>query len=258
MITWNFCTRGRYCMKIAIVDDSKEERGLVKNLVDKYLGERKELYNITPNFSEFESGEDFIKNYVPSKYKIVFLDIYMDKLTGIDVAKRIASLDRDCSIIFFTSSDDFLLEGYAVHAVGYILKPVEDHIPSLYTAMDYILDKIDMDKKGFEVLTDYGRLYLYYRNVLYIECNDKTVYIHFIDKTLKVLGKYKDYQKTLLSDNRFLECYRNIIVNMDYIDTPIDCDFLLTSGEKIPISRRKKSSVMEKYMIHFIKKVGHK
>ena len=54
-----------------------------------------------------------------------------------------------------------------------------------------------------------------------------------------------------LAGNRFLECYRNIIINMNYIDAPIAYDFILKSSKKIPISRRKKAPVMGKYMFYF-------
>lgn len=243
-------------MKIAIVDDLRDERVTVCRLANKYFEDRKELYDITPDFVEFENGETFLENYAPGRYELVFLDIYMDKLTGIDVAKRIAALDRNCSIIFFTTSDEHQLEGYGVHAVGYIMKPVGDHLPALYTAMDYAASRLQMDKAGITVLTDCKELHLYYRNILYIDCIDRTIYIHLADRVLKVLGKYGDYQNKVLSDGRFLECYRNVIVNMDYIDTPADFDFILKSGEKLPISRRKKSSVMGDYMMYFIKKRG--
>lgn len=243
-------------MEIAIVDDLVEDRAIIRHLANKYFEDRKELYDISPNFAEFESGEAFLENYASSKYEIVFLDIYMNKLTGMDVAKRIAALDRNCSIIFFTTSDEHQLEGYGVHAVGYIMKPVVDHIPSLYTAMDYAASRLQMDKAGIRVLTDCGEVHLYYRNILYIDCIDRTVYIHLADRVLKVCGKYREFQNSFLSDSRFLECYRNVIVNMDYIDTPLDCDFVLKSGEKLPISRRKKSNVMENYMMYFIKKRG--
>lgn len=243
-------------MEIAIVDDLVEDRTIVRHLTNKYFEDRKDLYKISPNFTEFGNGEAFLENYASGKYEIVFLDIYMNKLTGMDVAKKIAVLDRNCSIIFFTTSDEYQLEGYGVHAVGYIMKPVVDHIPELYTAMDYAASRLQMDKACITVSTDYGEVYLYYRNILYIDCIDRTVYIHLADRVLKVCGKYGDYQNKFLSDSRFLECYRNVIVNMDYIDIPLDCDFILKSGEKLPISRRKKSNVMENYMMYFIKKRG--
>lgn len=243
-------------MEIAIVDDLKEERTVVRHLVNKYFENQIQLYDIPYNFTEFESGEAFLEDYTPGKYELVFLDIYMNNLTGIDVAKRIAALDKNCSIIFFTTSDEHQLDGYSVHAVGYVMKPVKDSIPALYTAMDYIIEKLHLDNSGITVLTDCGELYFYYRNILYIDCIDRTVYIHLADKALKIIGKYNYYESIFLSDSRFLECYRNVIVNMDYIDVPNDCDFVLKSGERIPISRRKKSKVIESYMKYFIKKRG--
>lgn len=241
-------------MEIAIVDDLKDERALIRSFTHKYFEDRKNIYDTSPNFVEFENGEDFLENYKPDRYEIVFLDIYMDNLTGIDVAKRIASLDKNCSIIFFTTSDDHQLDGYGVHAVGYIMKPVKDNLSAFYTAMDYAVRRLQLDKSGITVLTNCGELHLYYRNILYIECINRTIYIHLADMVIEVLGKFSDYQSSFLSDSRFLECYRNVIVNMDYIDTPLDCDFILKSGEKIPISRRKKSTVLGTYMMHFIKR----
>ncbi|WP_392486701.1 LytR/AlgR family response regulator transcription factor [Haloimpatiens sp. FM7315] len=243
-------------MEIAIVDNLLKDRAILRNLANKYFEDRKDLYDISPNFTEFESGEAFLEHYTSYKYEIVFLDIYMNKLTGMDVAKKIAALDRNCSIIFFTTSDEHQLEGYDVHAIGYIMKPVKDHISTLYRAMDYATNRLQMDKAGIKVVAECGEVYLYYRNILYIDCIDRTVYIHLADRVFKVLGKYRDYQNKFLPDNRFLECYRNVIVNMDYIDIPLDCDFILKSGEKLPISRRKKTNVMEKYMMYFIKKRG--
>ena len=243
-------------MEIAIVDDIKDERTLVRKLTSQYFQEGKALYDIDVHFDEYEDAESFLESYTPGKYKIVFLDIYMKQLTGIDAAKQIAALDTDCSIIFFTTSDEHQLEGYSVHAVGYIMKPLTDHLPAFYTAMDYVLGKLHLDTASITVPTDYGELNLYYKNIMYIDCIDRSVCIHLPNSTLKISGKFQHYERTFLSDTRFLLCYRNIIVNMDYIDRPIDCDFILKSGEKLPISRRKKSPVLESYMTYFIRRRG--
>lgn len=243
-------------MKIAVVDDLKNERTLICQYILKYFHDRKDIYEVSPELIEFVNGEAFLSDFKPRKYEIVFLDIYMEKLTGIDVAKKIAALDRNCSIIFFTTSNEHQLDGYGVHAVGYVMKPVSEHLPALYTAMDYAASKLQMDQGHIIVKTSVGELDLYYRNILYIDCIDRIVHLHLTDKVLKLLGKYDDYEKTFLSDSRFLECYRNIIVNMDYIDIPMDYDFILKSGEKLPISRRKKNAVLGSYMSYFLKKRG--
>lgn len=243
-------------MKIAIVDDIKEERTLVRKFASQYFENRKALYDITPCFEEYKNGETFLESYTPGQYEIVFLDIYMNEITGIDAAKRIAALDKDCSIIFFTTSDEHQLDGYSVHAVGYIMKPLVDHLPAFYTAMDYAASKLQIDKAGITVPTNCGELTLYYKNIMYIDCAPRTFCIHLPHMVINVLGKFQDYAPAFLSDSRFLECYRSIIVNMDYIDRPDDCDFILKSGEKLPISRRKKTAVLGSYMAYFIKKRG--
>ncbi|WP_432409392.1 LytR/AlgR family response regulator transcription factor [Wukongibacter sp. M2B1] len=241
-------------MEIAIVDDMEDDRNLICHLVNTYFEAKKDLYDVSPNFVEFESGEAFLKKYTPGQYELVFLDIYMDKVTGIDVAKQISTLDKNCSIIFFTTSNDHLLDGYDVHAVGYIIKPIENHIAHFYSAMNYVVSKLELDNAGITVSTDFDSIYLYYKNILYIDCNNRTVYVHLTDKVLKILGQYSDYKDNFLSDNRFIECFRSIIVNMDYINAPTNSDFILKSGEKLPISRRKRASVMKKYMMYFIHK----
>lgn len=241
-------------MEIAIVDDIKDERALIRCLTDKYFEEKKDLCNVSPKFVEFESGEAFLEKYTPGQYELVFLDIYMDKITGIDIAKQIADFDRNCNIIFFTTSNDHLLDGYEVHAVGYIIKPIESHIDHFYNAMDYVFSKLELDNVGITVSTDFDSLYLYYKNILYIDCHNRTIYVHFANKVLEILGQYNDYKDKFLSDKRFIECFRSIIVNMDYIDTFIDSDLILKSGEKLPISRRRKTTVIKKYMMYFIHK----
>jgi DNA-binding LytR/AlgR family response regulator len=242
-------------MQIAIVDDLQVERTLVRNLTDRYLKNRKEL-NITAHYEEFASGEAFLESYTPGKYQLIFMDIYMSAVTGIDVAKRIAALDKPCNIIFFTSSEDYLLDGYSVHAIGYVLKPLEKNLDAFNTAMDYAVYQLQVDKSTIMVNSDCGPLHLYHRNILYLDTIERTSYVHLTDTVIKLQGKYSDYQQQLMSDPRFLECYRNIVVNMDYIDTILDNDFVLKSGEKLPISRRKKASVLQDYMMYFIHKRG--
>ena len=243
-------------MEIAIVDDLEAERKSVRDLVLEYFKTHSTLYNITPSFFEFESGEAFLNTYQPGNYQLVFLDIYMNKLTGIDVAHRINSLDKKSNIIFFTTSEEHMLDGYDVHAVGYLLKPVTEHTISFHKAMDRVMEKLNLDNSSIFVETGFGKHSIFHRNIIYLECSTRSLFIHMGIDTFRLVGKYADYSQMLLCDKRFLECYRNIIVNMDYIDVALETDFILKSGERIPISRRKKSEVMEKYMAYFIEKRG--
>ncbi len=238
-------------MKIAVIDDKKREREYLKHHILSYFENRK-AYPILPELVEYDSGEAFLECFSPGAFALVFLDIYMEALTGIDVAKRISVLDKSCSILFFTTSSENQLDGYEVHAIGYIMKPVSEHLPALYNALDYFTEKYKPDVSSIKVPYAGEELSLYHRDILYYECLERKLYLHMTTGVLLIHGKYSDYQAHFLSDPRFLECYRNLIINMDYIEAPSNNEFIMKNGDILPISRRKRAEVMGIYMKYFV------
>lgn len=249
--------QGGHSVKIAIVDDLSEERAEIIKVVSHYFLNRFHIYSLTPSFDEFDSGESFLSQFEPQSYDLVFLDIYMNELIGIETAQKLFYLDKKCRVVFFTSSTNHLLEGYGVHALSYILKPIREHQNSLYQALDYYMDLLEIDNKEVLIKTQNGEQYVLYKNIVYIESSVRNLCFHFPSEILKVQGTYAEYAKQLLQDERFLESYRNLTVNMDYIARPMEKDFLLKTGEHIPISRRRKSDVLEKYTQYFISRRGY-
>lgn len=244
-------------MKIAVVDDLLQERTEIISIVKDYFSVRFNSYNIAPEFIEFENGESFLDGFQPMEYDLVLLDIYMAELTGIDTARRLIALDKQCRIIFFTTSTDHSLYGYSVHALGYVLKPVKDNIESLHTALDYFMDMLNLEKAGFNITTFSGEQFILFKNIVYIESSLKNLYVHFPNQIIQVFGTFIQYTNILLNDERFLQCYRNLTVNMDYILKPLDNELILKTQEKIPISRRRKADVLEKYTNYLIKRRGY-
>lgn len=82
-------------MLIAIVDDIREERKLLIERITNQLNKR----NIHADILEYENGEAFLTASKSQKFTIVFLDIYMDGLNGIDTAKGFRKYDKDCLLI---------------------------------------------------------------------------------------------------------------------------------------------------------------
>lgn len=243
-------------MNIAIVDDLLEERLDIKKHIDMYFMQHATQYQIKPEFEEFESGEVFLSCFQPNRYDLIILDIYMDDLDGIETAKKLIIWDKHCKLVFFTSSTDHLLEGYGVHALGYILKPLSLHQKSLYKLLDYIVDLLELDQKGVLIRSSAGEQYVPFKTIVYLESSVRNLYVHMPGESIRIQGTYAEYVPLLLQDERFLETYRNLTVNMDFIERPDEKDFLLKTGEKVPISRRKKTEVLERYTQYFIKRRG--
>ncbi len=241
-------------MRIAVIDDTLQDRKAAIALAKEYFIQRKEYENMQIFFDEYDSGEAFLKSYIKGIYDVLFLDIYMKSLTGIDIARQISLSDENCHIIFFTSSEEHYPESYEVHAKGYVTKPLKDSSFSFCNTMDYIMKHLALQFSGLNVFLNGVEVFCAFKEILYFEINNGRLYLHLLEKVFELSGKYSDYSKELLKDNRFMECYRNLIVNMDYINNFDDNSFILKNKEKIPISRRKKQTVLNQYMKYFLGK----
>ena len=100
-------------MRIAIVDDIETERALLKMRLERQLS----LYGVETEILEFDSSESFLAAEKERHFTVVFLDIYMKGLSGMDAAKELRKTDADCFLIFTTTSTDHALEGF--QAVSY-------------------------------------------------------------------------------------------------------------------------------------------
>ena len=241
-------------MRIAVIDDTPQDRKAAITLAKEYFVQRKEYDNMQIFFDEYDSGEAFLKSYIKGVYDILFLDIYMKSLSGIDIARQITLADENCQIIFLTSSEEHYPESYEVHAKGYVTKPLKDSSFSFCNTMDYIMKQFSSQFSGLNIFWNGVEAFCAFKEILYFEMNNGRLYFHLLEKVFELSGKYLDYSKELLNDNRFMECYRNLIVNMDYIKNFDDNNFILKTNEKIPISRRKKQTVLNQYMKYFLGK----
>ena len=95
-------------MRIAIVDDLAAERTLLKDRLEWQLQRR----NVQADILEYESGETFLEAARKATFTAAFLDIYMDGMTGMEAAKKLRETNKDCLLVFTTTSTDHALEGF--------------------------------------------------------------------------------------------------------------------------------------------------
>lgn len=131
-------------VKIAICDDSPSDTQQLKTALLSY----------DPFFEieTFSSGEELVEKIesFPDSFDILFLDIYMPDLNGIEVAQKIRESGKDIKIVFLTSSHDFYSQAYEVFAFNYIVKPFE--IKRLFSVLDHALDDI-RKSSGFKSIS---------------------------------------------------------------------------------------------------------
>ena len=122
-----------FIMNIAVVDDMPDEIRSVRTLLKEYAA----VNQLETEIVSFSSAEEFLKSYKPLLYTIVFMDIYMDGMTGTEAAERIRQTDGSIIIIFLTTSEDHRADAFHCHAYDYLIKPVTQE--SLFRTMDDIL-----------------------------------------------------------------------------------------------------------------------
>lgn len=237
-------------MNIAIVDDLKEDRCLIRKKIEDYMNE----INLEFKIYEFKSGEEFLKNFTHDSFTLVFLDIYMDKLTGMDVAWKIYSKDKNCKIIFLTTTEDFSRQSYSVKAVYYLVKPIQHK--EFYQAMDFCELKKQYETPKLAVISKGLDLRLNTDKILYIDIRNRVTTIHLIEQTIPVNGTFSEITKSLAEDKRFLITVRGVMVNMQHIIKHSDSIFILNNGETVPINLRNKKEIGQCYRNYVFENMG--
>lgn len=242
-------------MNIAIVDDQKFELEAAENYLRNYLEES--WPELEFNIEIFSSGNEFLQAFKPGLFQLVILDILMPDINGMQTAQVIrARGDDDVNIVFLTANDDFILSGYKVFAVGYFMKPITDHAEEFARTFEHIFRKIIIKKLEIILSVAGEKVSVPLRNILYVDIDYRhRLCVYLADgKKFVTTNSYTDLQPALLADERFLECYHRIIVNMDYIKSMESDDFILMDSTSLPISQRKKKEVKVKFMRYFAHK----
>lgn len=239
-------------MKIAIVDDQEQDRAALAARLREYMTSR----SLSCEYVEFSSAEQFLEEFRPGNYTIVFMDIYMDELSGMDAARRVYLEDKECRIIFLTTTPDFSLQSYSVHAVYYLVKPLEQ--TAFEQALEFCSLKSQDPVSSLKIRSAGVEMSLDTSQIFYIEYKNRTTNIHLRDSVVPASGSFHSITSGLLPDRRFLLCIRGLMVNMEHIVCQDDDTFLLTNGERVPINIRNKKAIGQSYRSYVFETIGGK
>ena len=109
--------------RIAVVDDLERDRAWLAEKLADYMARDRLEYELTA----FASGEGFSAALEQGqRFNLVFMDIYMDGITSIEAAQALRARDMDCKLVFLTTSEDFMRQGFSLNSAHYLIKPVKD------------------------------------------------------------------------------------------------------------------------------------
>lgn len=230
--------------KIAIVEDEKEASDTLKKMIEEY--QRKDQEN---HFSVvgFSSASSFLFEYNGS-YDLIFMDIEMPGLNGMEAAKKIREKDNHVLIVFVTNMAQYAVEGYSVHAYDFILKPI--NYPRFSMKFERICNELTHQNNdrfiSIQIKKEVKRIRV--DDIRYIEVLNHDLILHMTKDCMKFRGTMKEIEQKLHQEN-FSRCSNSFLVNLKYI-TGLKGDFVLLGEESLRISQTKRFSFLSDYALY--------
>ena len=225
-------------MEIAVVDDEKVIREHICTLIEEQQpGSRIEAY---------ATGEGLLAS--GKQFDIVFLDIQMEGMNGIETARNLRGRQGDTILIFITGIKEYVFDALDLYAFQYLLKPIDED--KFTEVLERAVREAARKKERRMLFIKSRNLTLEQSEILYIESRAKKVEIHTAG-TAQAIEIYAalDELEGQLGDG-FYRCHRAYIVNMDCITEYDSQSITLTNGDRVYLAKKKYGEFVKAYMWH--------
>ena len=225
-------------MYIAVVDDEKVIREDICELIEKQRPES--------NVEAFSTGEELLAS--EGRFDIVFLDIQMDGMNGIEAARSLRKRQEETVLIFITGIKEYVFDALDLYAFQYLLKPLNEK--KFVEVLDRAVKEAGRKKEKRGLFIKARNLTLDQTDILYIESRGKKVGIHTArDKeSIEIYASMEELEGQL--GEGFYRCHRAYIVNMAHITEYGSDSILLTNGDKVYLAKKKYGEFVKAYMWH--------
>lgn len=224
---------------IVVEDDEKCRRNLLSLLDDYKINNQLDL-----SVTAYPSGDVFLLNY-KANADIIFLDIRMPGINGMEAAKGFRKFDDHALLIFVTDLMQYAIEGYSVNALDYILKPIT--YPKLDKCMKKALMRLQNNSQSIVIKHNGVLMRVAVSDIEYIEVWRHSLIFHTVSEDIESWGALGDIEKELPSE-LFARCNRQYLVGLNHIKAIKDSD--VTVGNKnveLRISRNLKKDFIAKF-----------
>lgn len=191
----------------------------------------------------FENSLDALVYIKTNPVELVFLDIQLDGITGIQLLE---STTLNCQIVITTAYHDYALKGYELNITDYLLKPFsfERFEQAVEKVKINLTKKIGEDPTYFFVKTSYKFEKIYYADLLFIEGMRDYRKLYTVSNTILTLQTFKEFEASL-PQKLFCRVHKSYMVAIDKIDT-IERDEIKIGSHTVYISETYKQSFFER------------
>lgn len=230
-------------MRIAVCDDEEIFRGMLIDCLNNcgILAE-------TPEILQFSDGEKLLEVYEKKeKFDLLFLDVEMEGITGLETGKRVLEFDSNALIIFVTSHSQFVPDAFRINAFQFLVKPIKQE--DIEKELERAVEKIKKNKGLYQIEHKGDVHIIEIKDILYVDVLLREVSIHTTHGIYKKNGKLKE-EIEVFQPYDFVQYSKSGIVNMENI-TGIEADeLIMRTGEKVRMSKNYKSEVRKRLSLY--------
>ena len=226
-------------MKIAVCEDEKSVReAIVRTIRHRF----EEKGYPSPSVFPFSNGYDFLE--AEEVFDVVFMDIQMPGISGMDTARKIREKDKDVILVFVTNLAQYAIKGYEVNAFDFILKPIDD--AGFMMKLDRIMTEYQHlhENSYLTIKTKEGVIRIALEDLLYVEVNSHDLPFYTKGEEHTIRGALKDYVE-ILSSHYFSLCNKGYLVNLAHVREVNKTFAVLSDGTELIISKGKRKNFLE-------------
>lgn len=233
--------------RIAVCDDEAYFREREKKLIERYM-EKREWECLVDLYA---SGKELLKRVdTDLSYDMIFLDINMEDMDGLQTAERIRGLSESVCIVFVTAYITYALEGYKVGAVRYLLKEDGSLENALKECLDTITERLNKEESVCEFDFQSGNRRIPTDAILYVESRLHKVIFFVREDEVKEYSRYDrlDAVEEALRQYGFCRVHQSFLVNMKHAKGVERYKVTLENGTEVGISKKYYKDVEKEYI----------
>ena len=232
---------------IAICDDDKNCRDRLYDILLDYSV----AHDIDMTVDCYPDGRSLVNAcHNPGQYNILFMDIEMPGISGIDAAVSLRnSVDKNLETVFISSYNEYMGDSFAAHPYQFIQKPFADR--DIYDVMDELTSDMCSNVSFISIRDNTGSEYtINSDDICYIESTDarnRDITYHLVDRDIMTRGTLSEVEKKI-GETRFVRCSRTAIVNLAHIYYIKDMTIYFDNHMSVTVSRRCRNMLEEQYI----------
>lgn len=225
-------------MRIAIVDDGAQDAMAVEAMLVSWAG----LRGIAMETQRYPSGEHFLEAFDKGRYELVFMDVYMSGIDGVETARRLRQIDVTCLLVFLTSSREHMAKAFPCHAFDYVDKPAQQE--RLFAVMDDAVKLLPAQERFLQLSVGHDSVRVGLEELVSAESQGNYLSLSLSDgRVLRQRMTFAELLRQLAGDKRFLSTIRGVILNMDYIDDLGERRCVMKTGAVFPVKVRDGAAI---------------